>query len=110
LLQRRRFTMLLASIRFRSQPHKRAEVISAVDTLIERMRRTTGCSGSRLLTEAEDENALTVISEWRSIEDVESFLQSRDFLVFKGIRMLLRGEPVLVFDQLQGRVTRVLHA
>jgi quinol monooxygenase YgiN len=74
------------------------------------MRRTTGCSGSRLLTEAEDENALTVISEWRSIEDVESFLQSRDFQVFKGIRMLLRGEPVLVFDQLQGRVTRVLHA
>ena len=102
--------MLLSSIRFRAQPHKRAEVISAVDGLIDHMREAPGCSSSRLLTDADDPNALTVVSEWRSTEDAETFLQSRDFQVFKGIRMLLRGEPVVVFDLLQSRVTRVIRS
>jgi len=102
--------MLLASIRFRSQPHKRAEVISAVEELIERMRRAAGCSSSRLLTEADDENSLTVMSEWQTTEHVEEFLQSRDFNVFKGIRILLRSEPVIVFDYLRNRVTRVIRS
>jgi quinol monooxygenase YgiN len=102
--------MLLASIRFRSQPHKRAEVISAVEELIERMRHAPGCTGSRLLTEADDENSLMVVSEWHAMEQVEEFLQSRDFLVFKGIRILLRNEPVIVFDYLQDRVTRVIRS
>jgi len=100
--------MLLASISFRSQPHKRGEVVSAVDELVERMRRAHGCLRSRLLGEMEDENSFTVFSEWESVEDAEAFFESREFQILKGIRMLMRGEPVIVFDEVQTRVTRLL--
>lgn len=102
--------MLIASMSFRAQPHKRAEVLSAVDDTVRRMRQASGCAKSRLLADAEDPNAFTVLSEWRSAETADEFFNSRDFQVFKGIRILLRDEPVLVFDEVRTRVTRLLRA
>jgi hypothetical protein len=58
--------MLLASIGFRVQPYKRAEVLSAVDETLRRMRQASGCARSRLVADTEDPNAFTVLSEWRS--------------------------------------------
>jgi hypothetical protein len=86
--------MLLASIGFRVQPYKRSEVLSAVDETVKRMRTTTGCARSRLLEDADDPNAFN----------------SRDFQIFKGIRILLRDEPVIVFDEVQSRMIRLLRA
>jgi quinol monooxygenase YgiN len=102
--------MLIASMSFRAQPHKRAEVLSAVDETVRRMRQASGCSRSRLLADAEDPNAFTVMSEWRSTDTADEFFNSRDFQIFKGIRILLRDEPVLVFDEVRTRVTRLLRA
>jgi len=102
--------MLLASIEFRSQPHKRAEVASVVDEVVRSMRRAPGCLRSRMLGEVEDSNAFTIVSEWNSVAEAEQFLGSREFQILKGIRMLLRTEPVLVFDDVQVRVTRLLRS
>jgi quinol monooxygenase YgiN len=35
--------MLVATISFRAQPHKSAELLSAVAEAVSRMRRTAGC-------------------------------------------------------------------
>jgi len=102
--------MFLASIGFRIQPHKRDEVLSAVDETIRRMRQASGCARSRLMADAEDPNAFTVLSEWQSADTADSFFSSRDFQIFKGIRILLRDEPVLVLDDVRSRVTRLLRA
>lgn len=102
--------MLLASMSFRAQPHKRAEVLSAVDETIRRMRKATGCARSRLLADTDDPNAFTVLSEWQSSDTADVFFGSRDFQIFKGIRILLRDEPVIVFDEVRSRVTRLLRA
>jgi quinol monooxygenase YgiN len=102
--------MLLASMSFRAQPHKRAEVLSAVDDTVRRMRLASGCARSRLMADAEDQNAFTLLSEWQSTETADAFFSSRDFQVFKGIRILLRDEPMLVFDDVSSRVTRLLRA
>ena len=67
--------MLLASIGFRVQPHKRAEVLSAVDETLRRMRQASGCARSRLLADADDPNAFTVLSEWQSAASGEHVLQ-----------------------------------
>jgi quinol monooxygenase YgiN len=61
-----------------------------------------------LLVDSEDPNAFTVLSEWQSIDAANAFFESRGFQLFRGIRMLLRGEPLVVFDEVQQRVTRLL--
>jgi len=99
--------MVLVWISLRAQAHKRPEVISAVDALIERMRRATGCGRGQLYVDSEDPQALTLLSEWDTIEDAETFLSSKLVQAFRGIRILLRGEPLIVFDVLQARVTRL---
>ena len=98
--------MLLASIGFRIQPHKRAEVLSAVDETVRRMRQASGCARSRLMEDTDDPNTFTVLSEWQSADTADSFFSSRDFQIFKGIRILLRDEPVIVLDDVRSRVTR----
>ncbi len=100
--------VLLASVGFRVQPYKRAEVLSAVDATLERMRRAPGCIRTRLLADADDANTFTLQSEWRSAHAADGFFNSRDFQIFRGLRILLRDEPVLVLDEVRSRVTRLL--
>ena len=100
--------MLLASLTFRAQPHKRGEILSAVDEAVIRMRRAVGCERCRLLVDTEDPNAFTLMSEWHSGDEAEAFFNSREFRVFKGIRMLVREEPVIVLDEIQSRLTQLI--
>jgi len=102
--------MLLASIGFRVQPHKRSEALSAVDETVRRMRITSGCARSRLLEDADDPNAFMLLSEWHSVATADLFFNSRDFQIFKGIRILLREEPVIVLDEVQSRMVRLLRS
>jgi quinol monooxygenase YgiN len=102
--------MMVASISFRARPHKRAELLSAVEATIERMRARPGCERSRLLVDSEDANAFTLISEWLSAADADAFFASREFQVFRGVKILLKDEPVIVLDEIGSRVTRLLTA
>jgi quinol monooxygenase YgiN len=104
----RSFDMLIASLSFRVQPHKKAEALSAVDALVQRMRSTSGCARSRLLSDVDDGNVFTVASEWAESSDAETFFASREFQIFLGMRILLRDEPLMVFDDVRTRVTRLL--
>lgn len=99
--------MTVAWLNFRLQAHKRDEIVSAVDELKERMRRTSGCTQARLFANSDDPLALTLTSEWATSDEAAAFFSSRDFQVFRGIRILLRGEPLIVFDEVQTRVTRL---
>ena len=98
--------MLTASIRFRVQPYKCGEVLSAVDETIKRMRKASGCSRTRLMTDAEDPYLFAALSEWQSADCADHFFNSHAFHIFKGIRILLREEPVIVLDEIRSRVTR----
>lgn len=101
--------MVVTQIGFRAKPHKRPEILSAIDEMIDRMRTSSGCGRSRLVVDCEDPNAFTVLSEWQSTDAANAFLESRGFQLLRGIRMLLRGEPLVVVDEVQQRVTRLLH-
>lgn len=97
--------MVLAWFGLRAQPNKRAEVLSAVDDLLRHMRDSPGCTRGRLLVDRDDPNSLTVESEWRSAEDTDRFVTTPEFQLFKGIRMLLRGEPFVMIDDIRTRTT-----
>ena len=100
--------MVLMSIALRVQPNKRAEVLSALDGIVERMRLRSGCARSRLFADAEDHDAYTIRSEFESIDDADQFFASKEFQLVKGIRMMLRDEPSVVVDDVRRRVTRLV--
>jgi len=102
--------MTLASINFRARPHKRGELLSAVDVTVERMRALPTCEQCRLFVDAEDPCSFTLASEWQSSSDAEAFFSSRDFYIFRGMRILLRDEPTIVLDEVESRVMRAVHA
>lgn len=102
--------MLLATITFRVQPHKHAEALSAVDALVQRMRSAIGCARGRVLSDSEDHNLFMVMSEWNDANAAEAFFGSREFQIFKGVRILMREEPVIVLDEVSTRVTRLMRA
>ena len=72
------------------------------------MRTAQGCGRTSILTDTEDSNVVMVCSEWTDATAAEAFLSSREFQIFKGIRILLRNEPVIVLDDVRTRVTRLM--
>ncbi len=100
--------MVLLSFGFRTQPNKRDEVLSAVDEAVTRLRQLPGCLRGRVFADTEDPDSFTLFSEFESIDQADVFLTSREFQVLKGIRMLLRDEPVVVLDDVRTRLTRLL--
>jgi quinol monooxygenase YgiN len=100
--------MVLASVSFRVQPHKRAEVLSAIDSLVQRMRDAAGCARSRILMDTEDANAFLIGSEWADAVSADTFFSSREFQIFRGIRILMRDEPLITVDEIRSRTTRFL--
>jgi quinol monooxygenase YgiN len=67
------------------------------------MRTSPGCLTCRLLVDPDDGTELTLVSEWDERRDVEAFVASRDFLIIKGMRMLLREDPQAVLDEIASR-------
>jgi quinol monooxygenase YgiN len=100
--------MVLLSVGFRTQPNKRDEVLSAVDEAVSRMRHLPGCARGRLFADTDDPDSFTLISEWRSIDDADGFFASPEFHLLRGLRMLLRDEPVVVLDDVRSRLTRLV--
>lgn len=95
--------MHVATVALLVHRHKRQEALSAIEELMRRMRAWPGCVGCRLLSDAHNHDNLTLISEWRQRRDVDGFLGSREFLILKGMRILLREEPEAVVDEVVTR-------
>jgi quinol monooxygenase YgiN len=94
------FVMHIATVHLRVREDKRGEALSAIDGFIRRMHAWPGCLKCRLLTDAGDGEALTLVSEWDSREALDTFLASREFLILQGMRMVLRDDPQIVLDEI----------
>jgi hypothetical protein len=51
-----------------------------------------------------------VASEWTDPATADAFFASCDFRVFRGIRILLRDQPLIVLDDIRTRTTRLLRS
>ena len=98
--------MLVATISLRVRAGQQNEVVSAVESMVERMCRTVGCGGSRALAAIEDASQLTVRSEWTDLESAEAYFESHSFQAFRSLQILLRDEPSIVFDDVSARFTK----
>ena len=71
------------------RPSKRLEVLSAIGQVMRGMRMTPECVVCRSFTAAEDANTSCCL-EWSTRVALEDLLKSEEFLVLRGMRMLLQ--------------------
>jgi quinol monooxygenase YgiN len=92
--------MHVATVNLRVRDDKRSEALSASDGFIRRMHAWPGCLTCRLMVDASDGQLLTLVSEWDSREALDDFLESREFLIIQGMRMVLRDDPQVILDEI----------
>jgi quinol monooxygenase YgiN len=93
----------IASVFLHVRPSKRPEVLSAIRQVIRSMRASPECLVCRSYAGADDENALVLVSEWSTHAALEKLLESREFLVLRGMRMLLQKGAALIIDEVAAR-------
>jgi quinol monooxygenase YgiN len=98
----------IATIVLQVRPTKRPEVLSAIRQVMRGLRMTPGCVVCHSLTEADDANTVMVVSEWSTEDALEELLKSEEFLVLRGMRMLLQKSAQLVVDEVAARTVMIL--
>ncbi len=100
--------VLIATVVLQVRPSKRPEVLSAIGQVMRSMRMSPECVVCRSFSAAEDANTLVLVSEWSTRVALEDLLKSQEFLVLRGMRMLLQRDTQLVVDEVAARTVLVL--
>ena len=87
--------MLIGSFVCRVKPDKQSEFCASVADLMDRVRWLEGCRECRLVADVEMAGTYTVLSEWVDRTSLDRFLQSPEYSVLKGMRILMEDEPRL---------------
>jgi quinol monooxygenase YgiN len=95
--------VFVASIVCRVQPAKQREFLAAVARLMTETRRRSGCIDCRLAADPGDPASLTLIFVWSDRRAHESFNDSTEYGVLRGMRFLMTATPVVVVDEVIAR-------
>lgn len=90
--------MIAVSIVLRIQPEKRLEFLSAIKSLMTRIRWLPGCLGCRLVVECDAVETFSLLAEWNDRSAFNRFLDSGELVILQGMRLLLRDDPHAVID------------
>lgn len=71
--------MILVTLRIVLAPAARAEVLQTLRSVAGPTRVKAGCVGCWLYRDTENENAVTLVEEWRTWADLERHLGSDDY-------------------------------
>ena len=71
--------MVIMSLRIKVSPMKRAEIVKLIRPLIGPNEAKSGCLLFRLYSETDDDDAILLLQEWQSQEDLDQFIRSQDF-------------------------------
>lgn len=95
--------MFICSTACRIRPEKQAEFLTSMQDLMERTRWLPGCFGCRLVAELGEPSAVTIVMEWADRESLDQFLQSTEYHIILGMRILMDEEPRVIVDQVVTR-------
>jgi len=85
--------VVIVKIALNALPEKQKEVIQTLLSMIESTVKERGCLSHRIFRDLEDENAFSLIDEWKTREDLEQHLRSAKFGVLLGTKSLLCEPP-----------------
>jgi quinol monooxygenase YgiN len=82
--------MIVSILNVISSAEKHTEVSQTLASLAPLIRDEKGCLRCQFCRESEDDNAFTIVEEWRSREDFDEHLRSQVFSVLLGLAPLLK--------------------
>lgn len=97
--------MIVTTIRIQTTPQNHKELMQTFRSLSNPIRSEHGCKSCRIYREVGNEEAVIVIQEWDSRNQLDKHLHSDEFAVMVGAMSLLeRPETVefQVLDQVEG--------
>ena len=71
--------MVVVILRIKATSMNRAEIVNLIQPIIGPTEAQPGCLLCRLYSETNDDDALLLLQEWRSQEDLDKFICSHDF-------------------------------
>jgi quinol monooxygenase YgiN len=87
--------MILATVRMKIPPEKRDEALKILKSTARHCRVRSGCLGSHIYVDAQEDDVLMVEEMWRSAEELEHHLRSGEYLnVLMIMEMALRHPEV----------------
>jgi quinol monooxygenase YgiN len=92
--------MVVATIRVLVSAENRRELLQTVQSLLRHIREQKGCLESHLYFEIGEENAVCLMEEWATLEDLNDYLRSNHFAVLLGAARLLKKSPEFEFKLL----------
>jgi len=75
------------------RPEKRKELSQTLHSIVEQVRKESGCSHSGFYRNLENENDFLVVEEWATQRDLEDHLRSDIFTVLLGAGSLMFRPP-----------------
>ncbi len=85
--------MVVFRITMHAIPEKRLEIMQTLLPMIEPTARKAGCLSFRVFCDIEDEDRFGLMGEWKTREDLDRHIASRQFSVLLGTKVLL-SEPL----------------
>jgi quinol monooxygenase YgiN len=90
--------MTLVTLRMTVRPEKRTDVLEAMRGMLEPTRVERGCLSYRLYEEVGSRNALILVEEWETQEDLESHLRTDNQRRLLELMDLSSEQPELRFN------------
>jgi quinol monooxygenase YgiN len=96
-------TQILVTLKMVVQPEKRRDLLEAIRGMLEPARVERGCLSYRLYEDVENRNALVLLEEWASQENLESHLRTDNQRQLLALMDLLSEKPELQFNTVSHR-------
>jgi quinol monooxygenase YgiN len=88
--------MVIIFVRMKVWPEKRKELSQTLHSIVEQLRKESGCLHSGFYQDVENEKDFLVVSEWATQKDLDDHLRSDIFTVLMGAGSLMSRPPEIV--------------
>ena len=88
--------MVIIFVRINVRPANRQELSQTFLSIVERVRKESGCLHADFYQDAENENDFLVVEEWATQKDSDDHLQSDIFTVIVGAGSLMSRPPEIL--------------
>ena len=90
--------MVVMLLRFTVDPLNRAEIVKIIRPIVNPIEAQPGCLLFQLYSETDNGDALLLLQKWRSQEDLDKFIRSRDFKRILAVMDLANKPPEISFN------------
>jgi quinol monooxygenase YgiN len=94
--------MVIIFVKIKVRPEKRKELLQTLLSIVEQVKKASGCRHAGFYQNVENENDFFMVSEWANQKDSDNHLRSDIFAVLLGTGTLMHRPPEMVIHTVSG--------